>query len=197
MYVIAGLGNPERKYENTRHNIGFDVIDYIAYYAHINVSEMKHKALIGKGVIDGQKVLLVKPLTYMNNSGESLREIVDYYKVDPESEVIVIMDDIALEEGMIRVRKKGSAGGHNGLKSIIAHLGTENFSRIRMGVGEKPTYMDLADYVLGHFSPESRKIMDGGLKDADEAVHMILNDGIDAAMNRFNKKKPKPEADEA
>ena len=138
MFIIAGLGNPGKDYKNTRHNIGFDVIDLIAERHNISVIEKKHKAIIGKGVIDGYKVILVKPQTYMNLSGESLREIIDYYKVDPQSELIVISDDISLNPGNIRIRKKGSAGGHNGLKNIIAHLGHDSFHRIKMGVGEKP-----------------------------------------------------------
>ena len=138
MYIIVGLGNPGRDYTNTRHNIGFDVIDTLADVAGISVIEKKHKAIIGKGVLDGQKVILVKPQTYMNLSGESVRDIIDYYKVDEEQELIVISDDTSLDVGSIRIRKKGSAGGHNGLKNIIAHLGHDTFMRVKMGVGEKP-----------------------------------------------------------
>ena len=154
MFIIAGLGNPGKDYKNTRHNIGFDVIDVIAQKHNISVIEKKHKAIIGKGVIDGYKVILVKPQTYMNLSGESLREIIDYYKVDPTEELIVISDDISLNPGNIRIRKKGSAGGHNGLKSIIQHLGTQKFARVRVGVGAKPKGWDLADHVLSRFSKE-------------------------------------------
>ena len=138
MYVIAGLGNPKREYENTRHNVGFDVIDAIASKYGIRVIERKHKALVGRGYIDGMKVVLAKPQTFMNLSGESIREIIDYYKVDPQSELVVVCDDISLELGQLRIRKKGSAGGHNGLKNIIAQLGTDGFARIKMGVGNKP-----------------------------------------------------------
>lgn len=138
MFCIVGLGNPEKKYENTRHNIGFDVIDAIAEKYSIAVRERGFRALFGKGAIEGQRVILLKPQTYMNLSGESVREITDYFKIDPEEELIVISDDVSLEVGGIRIRKKGSAGGHNGLKNIIEHLGTEKFQRIRMGVGEKP-----------------------------------------------------------
>ena len=176
MYIIVGLGNPGKQYENTRHNIGFDVIDRLADKENIAVLEKKHKAIIGKG-------------TYMNLSGESVRELVDYYKVDETCELIVISDDISLDVGQLRVRKKGSAGGHNGLKNIIAHLGHENFIRIRMGVGEKPASYDLADYVLGHFTGEERKKMDEAADRAADAIRLIFTKDVDAAMNQFNQKK--------
>lgn len=188
MYIIAGLGNPKKEYTNTRHNIGFDVIDVLADKYNIDVTTLKHKALVGKGIIEGQKVLLVKPQTYMNLSGESLIDVCQYYKIDVETELIVIYDDIALDVGAIRVRKKGSAGGHNGMKSIIQHLSTENFMRIRMGVGEKPKGYDLADYVLGHFTTTERELMNKGAIDAINAISMIMNDGIDKAMSMYNKK---------
>lgn len=191
MYIIAGLGNPSKEYKNTRHNIGFDVIDVIADKNKIDVSTIKHKALIGKGMIGSEKVILVKPQTYMNLSGESLIDVCQYYKIDVESELIVIYDDIALDVGAIRVRKNGSAGGHNGMKSIIQHLSTENFMRIRMGVGEKPKGYDLADYVLGHFTGQERELMDKGAIDAVNAVEIILSEGIDKAMNMYNRKKIK------
>ena len=192
MYIIAGLGNPGKEYENTRHNIGFDVIDRLAEEENIAVMESKHKALIGKGYVAGQKVILAKPQTFMNLSGESIREIVDYYKVDDTSELIVISDDISLDVGQLRIRKKGSAGGHNGIKNIIANLGTDVFPRIKIGVGEKPKKYDLADYVLGHFSKEDRELMEEGYDRADHAVGMILNGEIEAAMNQYNRKvKPK------
>lgn len=194
MFCIVGLGNPEKKYENTRHNIGFDVIDAIAEKYSIAVRERGFKALFGKGVIGGQRVILVKPQTYMNLSGESVREVTDYYKIDAEEELIVVSDDVSLETGGIRIRKKGSAGGHNGLKNIILHLGTENFKRIRMGVGEKPKDWDLVDYVLGHFSGQERQMMDQGIEDAVEAVEIMVTDGADKAMNTFNRKK-KSESD--
>ena len=188
MYIIVGLGNPDRQYQNTRHNIGFDVIDAIADKNHITVGERKHKALVGKGFVGGQKVVLVKPQTYMNLSGESVREVIDFYKVDEKSELIVISDDISLDVGQIRIRKRGSAGGHNGLKNIILHLGHDEFHRVRMGVGEKPQGYDLVDYVLGHFPKEEREIMDESAKRAADAVEMMITDGADAAMNRYNKK---------
>ena len=189
MYIIVGLGNPKKEYDNTRHNIGFDVIDALADANRIGVSEKKHKAIIGKGIIAGQKVVLAKPQTFMNLSGESVRELTDYYKADETTELIVISDDISLDVGQLRIRKKGSAGGHNGLKNIILHLGHDSFQRIKMGVGEKPKNYDLADYVLGHFSKEERPIMDESVKDACKAIEMMINDDTDGAMNIFNKKK--------
>jgi len=188
MYIIAGLGNPGREYENTRHNIGFDVIDRLAEEEHINVQEKKHKAIIGKGYVAGQKVILAKPQTFMNLSGESIRELVDYYKVDETCELILISDDISLDVGQVRVRKKGSAGGHNGLKSIIAHLGHDSFMRVKMGVGEKPKGYDLADYVLGHFTQDERKVMNDAAGKACEAIRMMVTGEADAAMNQFNRK---------
>lgn len=188
MIIIAGLGNPGKEYVNTRHNAGFMAIDELASRHGIDVSEKKHKALMGKGSINGHKVILAKPQTYMNNSGESLRELFDYYKPDAETEIIVIYDDITLDVGGIRVRKKGSAGGHNGMKSIIAHLGTENFQRVRVGIGEKPARMDLADWVLGHFHKEDTDTLNEALKEAGNAVEMLLEGDIDNAMNRYNKK---------
>ncbi len=188
MYIIAGLGNPGREYVNTRHNAGYDVIDALADKYNISVLELKHKALVGKGCIGGRKVVLVKPVTYMNLSGESLRAAADYYKVDVERELLVVSDDISLPPGQLRVRKRGSAGGHNGLKNIIKMLGTEDFQRIRMGVGEKPKGYDLVDWVLGHFNKEERTAMDDAVLRAVRAVEMILADGADAAMNEFNRK---------
>ena len=189
MFIIVGLGNPTAEYEGTRHNVGFDVIDAIADKYNISMTERKHRAFCGKGIIAGQKVLLIKPQTYMNLSGESVRSALDFYKVDPESEILVIYDDVSLGVGQLRIRKKGSAGGHNSIKNIIAHLGTSTFLRIKVGVGEKPKEYDLADYVLGHFSKEDKQIMKDGYKDAAEAVEMILLGDIEAAMNQFNKKK--------
>lgn len=188
MYVIAGLGNPGTKYENTRHNIGFMVIDAVAEKKHISVTEKKHRALIGKGMIGGERALLVKPQTFMNLSGESIREIIDYYKIEEKTELIVISDDISLPPGALRIRKKGSAGGHNGLKNIILHLGHDEFQRIRLGVGEKPSGYDLADYVLGHFNEEDRALIRESVEQAAEAVEVMMVEGADRAMNRFNKK---------
>jgi PTH1 family peptidyl-tRNA hydrolase len=188
MYIIAGLGNPGREYDNTRHNIGFAAIDRIADKENISVTEKKHKAIIGKGYIEGQKVILAKPQTFMNLSGESVRELVDYYKIDEKSELIVISDDISLDVGQIRVRKKGSAGGHNGLKNIIAHLGHDTFIRIKVGVGEKPKDYVLADYVLGHIRTEEKELMDDAVLRVYEAVRTIITEDADAAMNMYNHK---------
>ena len=190
-YLIAGLGNIGAEYTETRHNIGFKVVDALAKAAGIafetgrygSVAELKYK---------GRTFILLKPSTYMNLSGESLRELVNYYKIDEEHELLVIYDDISLDVGQLRIRKKGSAGGHNGIKNIIANLGTDVFPRIKIGVGEKPKKYDLADYVLGHFSKEDRELMEEGYDRADHAVGMILNGEIEAAMNQYNRKvKPK------
>ena len=170
MYIIAGLENPTREYEKTRHNVGFDTIDVLADKLNTSVDEKKFKGLYGRGIIAGEKVILLKPQTFMNLSGESVREAADFYKVDPEH-IIVIYDDISLDVGQLRIRKKGSAGGHNGIKNIIAHLGTQEFPRIKVGVGDKPPRMDLADYVLSRFSKEDREKMEQAFKDAAEAVH--------------------------
>ena len=189
MFIIAGLGNPTSQYEGTRHNIGFDVMDALAEKYNISISEKKHKALCGKGVIEGEKVLLVKPQTYMNLSGESIAEILNYYKLDAEEDFLVVFDDISLAPGNIRIRKKGSAGGHNGIKNIIANLGSSVFPRIKVGVGEKPKGYDLADYVLGKFSKEDRVLMEEGYDLACEASALILQGAIDQAMNEYNQKK--------
>ena len=188
MFVIVGLGNPSKEYGNTRHNVGFDAIDAIADKYDIYVAELKHRAKIGKGYIGGDKVILAKPLTFMNLSGESVRQVIDFYKVDERKELIVISDDVSLDMGQIRIRKKGSAGGHNGLKNIILHLGHDEFKRVKMGVGEKPEGRDLADYVLGQFSKEEREIMDESARRAAEAVEVMITEDADAAMNLYNKK---------
>lgn len=187
MYLIAGLGNPTREYEKTRHNVGFEAIDILADKAGTTVTERKHKALYGKGYLGGQKVILAKPQTYMNLSGESIREIADFYKIEPEN-IIILCDDINLPEGRLRIRLKGSAGGHNGLKNIISHLGTQEFPRIRIGVGEKPRGMDLADYVLGRFPKEQQALMEEAYRDAADAACMMIEEGADAAMNHYNRR---------
>lgn len=189
MYIIVGLGNPEKKYDHTRHNIGFAAIDRLADAIGIDVIEKKPNVVIGKGIIEGQKCILAKPLTYMNLSGEAVRYLVDYYKIDPTSELIILSDDISLDVGNLRIRKKGSAGGHNGLKNIIAHLGTEEFVRIRLGVGEKPKGWDLADYVLGRFSAPEEKVLEETCDRAADAIRTIITRGPDAAMNDFNSAK--------
>ena len=186
MFIIVGLGNPEQKYAGTRHNIGFSAVTVLADENRISIDTKKHKALIGKGVVGGQKVLLAEPQTYMNLSGESVRELVDYYKIDPEEELIVIYDDINLPPGKLRIRPKGSAGGHNGIKNIIAHLGSDRFPRIRIGVGEKPRGWDLVDYVLGRFPAGEEPVIREALAKAANACEVIMNEGVDAAMNQFN-----------
>ena len=186
MKIIAGLGNPTKEYEGTRHNIGFSVIDKLADKYNISMNEKKHKAICGKGMIEGEKVILLKPQTYMNLSGESVVNAVNFYKVDPEEDVIIIYDDIDLDVGKLRIRAKGSAGGHNGMKNIIAHLGTQVFPRIRVGVGAKPKDWDLADYVLGRFPKEELPEIEAGRETACEAVKIIVSQGVEAAMNRIN-----------
>ena len=189
MFVIVGLGNPGKKYENTRHNAGFIAIDALASKYGISISEKKHKALCGTGIIEGNKVLLIKPETFMNLSGESVRSVMDFYKIDPEEDMLVIYDDISLAPGNIRIRKKGSAGGHNGIKSLIAHTGTQNFMRIKVGVGEKPSGWDLADYVLGHFSEEDQTKLKETMPDIIQATTLIVQGDVDKAMNDYNAKK--------
>ena len=184
--------NPTRQYEGTKHNVGFDTIDYLIDEYQIPSSGTGHKALFGKGMIAGQKVIVAKPMTYMNLSGESVRELVNYYKVDPESELIVVYDDISLAPGQIRIRKKGSAGGHNGIKNIIANLGTDHFMRVKVGVGEKPKNWDLADYVLSPFTKDERPLVNLAIEHAAKAIEQMLNGDVDAAMNEYNRKSANP-----
>ncbi len=189
MYLIVGLGNPGRRYEATRHNMGFDTIDCLIERYRIAQSGVKFNAMYGKGMIGGQNVILMKPLSYMNLSGSPVREMADYFKVDPESEIIVIYDDIDLDPGQLRIRKQGSAGGHNGIKDIIQKLGTQKFIRIKLGVGARPENWDLADYVLSRFSDSDRKLVDEAVEKAADAVEVILSENVDAAMNEYNKKR--------
>ncbi len=189
MYIIVGLGNPGKQYENTRHNIGWQVLDALADKHGIRILESKFKGLIGKGMIEGEKVILVKPLTYMNLSGECVGEAVRFFKIDERTELIVIADDISLDVGFIRMRKKGSAGGHNGLKNIIAHLGHEEFIRMKIGVGDKPAGYDLADYVLGHFGKAEEAALAECKKNAVLAIETIFREGIEKSMNCYNTKK--------
>jgi PTH1 family peptidyl-tRNA hydrolase len=187
--MIAGLGNPTLRFEGTRHNAGFEVIDKITKKYDIPMKSRQGKAIIGKGIIEGNKVLFVKPQTYMNLSGESIRTLTDYYGIDPVSELLVIVDDINLPLGNLRIRKSGSAGGHNGLKNIIFELDTEEFSRIRIGVGGKPEEYDMVDYVLSHFSKEEKKAMQEAYENAADAAVMICTGKMEAAMNRYNTKQ--------
>ena len=184
MYAVIGLGNPEKKYEKTRHNVGFDVIDELADQMGIDVTVKRHRALCGIGLIGTRKVILMKPQTYMNNSGEAVRAVIDFYKLDPEKDLIVISDDIALPTGKIRIRAKGSAGGHNGLKSIIAHAGTQNFQRVRVGVGANEG--NLVKHVLGKFGKAERRLIDDAVIDAAGAVKVMIVDSVETAMNRYN-----------
>ena len=185
MKLIVGLGNPGAKYAGTRHNAGFSVIDELAERHNIKVDTSKHKALIGKGVINGEKVILAMPQTFMNLSGESVRAIMDFYKLTVD-DLIVVYDDIDLDVGKIRIREKGSAGGHNGMKNIILHSGSQDFVRVRVGVGKKPEHMDLAGRVVSRFSREDLPFMRESCGKACDALEVILSDGAVAAMNRYN-----------
>ena len=187
MYLVAGLGNPGAKYEGTKHNMGFDVISELADAWHIPSSGISMKGMYGTGRIGAEKVILLKPMTYMTLSGEAVREGLDYFKVDPATHLIVISDDIDLEPGKLRLRQKGSAGGHNGLKNIIQHVGDGNFIRVRIGVGAKPDpRADLADHVLGHPKGEDKEKIEDAKERAVRAVRDILEEGIQKAMNHYN-----------
>ena len=185
-WLLVGLGNPGTQYENTRHNVGFLVADELAERQNAPIQRLKFKALTNLLTISGEKVLVMKPVTYMNLSGEAVRQAVDFYKIPPER-VLVVSDDTALAVGRLRIRKGGSAGGHNGLKNIIQHLGSDQFPRIKVGVGEKPhPDYDMADWVLGKFQGEDRKTMDVAVKRAADAVECFLREGPDKTMSRFN-----------
>lgn len=188
MYIIVGLGNPGLQYRGTRHNVGFAVVDALAEKYSIRVDSRAHKGLIGNGYIGGQTVIIVKPQTYMNLSGECVRAVADFYKVDSD-EILVIYDDISLDVGQLRLRGKGSAGGHNGIKNIILHLGTQVFPRVKVGVGAKDSRIDLKDHVLGHFHGDDKIAIMQGVEDAVAAVECYLENGLDTAMNRYNVKK--------
>ena len=189
MYLIAGLGNPGQEYEMTRHNIGFEVIDYIADRCHIRVKKLKFKGLYQKTELEGEGVILLKPQTYMNLSGESIRDFAAFYKIPPEN-IIIISDDVYLDEGRIRIRKSGSAGGHNGLKSIIYQLNSDNFIRIRIGVGKKhENEQELADFVLSRFTKEQIRVLEKAIINAADAVSEIIRNGTESAMNKFNGEK--------
>ncbi len=188
MYCFVGLGNPSREYQATRHNIGFDAITGISDAHKISLTTKKHKAVMGMGQMCGEKVILSQPQTFMNLSGESVQPMLDFYKI-PASNLIVICDDINLPVGQLRIRAQGSDGGHNGLKNIIRHLGTNEFIRIRIGVGEKPKNWDLADYVLGRFSADEQQAMKEAIRETVSACETIVTQGIDKAMNQHNSKK--------
>ncbi|TJX15595.1 aminoacyl-tRNA hydrolase [Tissierella creatinini] len=192
MYVVVGLGNPGKDYTNTRHNVGFDTVDILARRNKIDLNKIKFNAVYGEGRIGNEKVLLVKPQTFMNNSGISIREIIQFYKL-PAQNIIVIVDDIDIEFSTVRVKQKGSAGSHNGLKSIIYHLQNENFPRVKIGIGKKGPNQELADFVLSRFSKEDRQEIEISLMTAAEAVENIIMQDINYAMNKFN---IKPKAQE-
>jgi PTH1 family peptidyl-tRNA hydrolase len=187
MFVIAGLGNPGSKLDKTRHNMGFDAIDLMAEKYNIKVNKLKHKALIGDGTINNEKVLLVKPQTYMNLSGESIREAMEWYKV-PVENLIVLYDDVDIPIGRVRVRPSGSSGTHNGMKSVIYQLQSDAFPRVRIGIGRAPEGWDMADFVLGKFSPEERKAVDSALANAVDAAVTIISSGVEKAMGIYNGK---------
>lgn len=185
MYLIVGLGNPEKEYAHTRHNMGFDTINEIAKKNNIEITKNKFKGLYETAIIQGQKVILLKPQTYMNSSGESIKEVVDFYNIKPE-EIIVIYDDIDIEKGIIKIRKKGSSGSHNGMKSVIQELNTTEFPRIRVGIGQPQFKNDMINYVIGSVPKEEQEILHQGVEKASKAVEEILKNGIDSAMNKFN-----------
>ncbi|GHU40092.1 peptidyl-tRNA hydrolase [Clostridia bacterium] len=184
-YVLVGLGNPGKQYENTRHNAGFAVIDALAKEYGISLKEKKFHAILGRGVIAGHRVLLLKPQTFMNKSGEAIAAALKFYNSEPEGRLIVIYDDISLPPGKLRIRTKGSAGGHNGIKNIIAHMKTQEFLRIKIGVGEKPKEWDLIDYVLGHFSKEEQFVMEEAGKQAVAVIPLLLEGKVEQAMNQI------------
>lgn len=192
MYLIVGLGNPESEYSSTRHNMGFCAINKIANEFNIEVNKTKFNALYGTGVINSEKVILLKPQTYMNLSGEAVKAYLDFYKLNLEN-LIVIYDDVEVDPGTIRIRKKGSAGSHNGMKSIISMIKSEEFTRIRIGIG-KPDYKnDMINYVIGHVTEEERAELEPGIEKAKQATIEMLKNGVDSAMNKFNSKTKKDE----
>lgn len=190
MYVVVGLGNPGKDYTNTRHNIGFNTVDLIGKRNNINLNKIKFNSIYGEGNIGGEKILLVKPQTYMNNSGTSVRDIWQYYKI-PIENIIVVVDDIDIDFSSVKLRAKGSAGSHNGLKSIINHLQGKEFPRVKVGIGKKYENQDLADFVLSRFSKDEQIDIDMSIITAAEAVESIIKDGIDIAMNKYNNKTNK------
>ena len=185
-WILVGLGNPGPKYTNTRHNAGFVCIDLLADKHHIRVDKGKFNALVGDGEINGHRCLLVKPQTYMNRSGLAVKACADFYHIDPDH-LLVLMDDISFSPGSLRIRKDGSAGGHNGMKSIIEHLASQQFPRIKLGVGQKPESWDLADWVLSNFNAEEKASLKEAAENAVLAVEMIVNGQIEQAMSKLNR----------
>ena len=188
MFIVAGLGNPGNKYDGSRHNIGFSVIDVLSARLNAPLDFEKHRAFCGTAVYEGTKLMLAKPQTFMNLSGESVGELVRFYKIDIPTQLLVISDDVDMDFGRIRIRKARSAGGHNGLKNIIAHLGTQEFMRLKIGVGAKPPAWDLADWVLSRYAAEDQPVMDEAFQKAAEAAECFALHGIEEAMNRYNRK---------
>lgn len=185
VYIVVGLGNPGSRYDNTKHNVGFETIDLLAKRHGIKVSKIKYKGLWGDGIIDGKRVILLKPQTYMNLSGESVLEAVNWFK--PEiNKLILVYDDVDVEMGKIRIRPKGSSGSHNGMKSIIYLLNRDEFPRVRIGIGKPPPYFDMADYVLSKFNKDERITIDESLLKATNAIEELIKNGIDSTMNRYN-----------
>lgn len=185
MYAVIGLGNPGKKYSGTKHNVGFDAIDCLSQRNNVKVTKVKHQSIYGEFNLNGEKVILVKPQTYMNNSGISVKSIVDYYKI-PVENIIILYDDIDIEIGSLRIRKKGSAGSHNGMRSIIYHLQEDNFPRVRIGIGKPGEKIDLVNHVLGGFSKEDRQKVDDVILKAAKAVEEMITTDIDKAMNMYN-----------
>ena len=185
MYIIVGLGNPEPEYSNTRHNMGFDTINKLAKKYNIEFSKTNFKGIYGTGIIEGEKVILLKPQTYMNLSGESIKEIINFYKLNTDN-LIIIYDDIDIEPGIIKLRKTGGPGTHNGMKSVIKEIGTEKFSRVRIGIGKPEHKGDLINYVIGKIPEEDKKILEKSTDVAKDAVIEIIKNGMDKAMNLFN-----------
>ena len=185
MYLIVGLGNPEEDYSETRHNMGFNVINQISKKYEIEVNKKKHKGLIGKGIIEGKKVILLKPQTFMNLSGESIRECMDFYKIEPQ-DLLVIYDDIDIEPGIIKLRKQGGPGTHNGMKSVVKEIGTSKFSRIRIGIGTPEDKSNLIEYVIGAIEEEQIPLLEKAVEKAAEAVVEVIKNGIEIAMSKYN-----------
>lgn len=192
MYIVVGLGNPDKKYEHTRHNVGFDVLSVLSTQLHIPITKLRCKSLVGEGSVGGERVVLAAPQTYMNLSGEAVVQLMNWYKVKPQN-LIIVYDDVDLDAGRLRVRATGSAGTHNGMRSIIGCLGYENFPRLRVGVGQKREGYELADWVLGHYIGEEADAADKAFDLAAEALLDYIQNGIESAMCKYNTKKPKKE----
>ena len=185
MYLIVGLGNPENEYARTRHNMGFDTVNIIANKYKIEMNRIKFNSIYGSGTINNEKVILVKPQTYMNLSGTAIREFANFYKLEKE-DIIIVYDDMDIGKGMMKIRKKGGPGNHNGMKSVVQQLGTEEFSRVRIGIGTPEHKNDIINYVIGHITDEEYEILQIGVKKASEAIDEIIKNGIDIAMNKYN-----------